>query len=37
MGIGWPLKAFFMFVIFTLPYEIIISVILGIRNKKDYS
>lgn len=36
MGIGWPLKVIFMFVIFTIPYEIIMSVILGIRNKKDY-
>lgn len=34
MGIGWPLKAAFNFVFLILPYEIIMSIILAIRNKK---
>ena len=34
MGIGWPLKAIFSFVFIILPYEIIMSLILGIKNKK---
>ena len=34
MGIGWPLKAAFGFVFLILPYEIIMSIVLGIRNKK---
>ncbi len=34
-GIGWPLKAIINFIIIVLPYEIVISIILGIRSKTN--
>jgi len=34
MGIGWPLKAIFSFVFLILPYEVIMSIIIGTRSKK---
>lgn len=33
MGIGWPLKALFAFVLFTLPINLIVSIVYGIKRK----
>ena len=34
MGIGWPLRAMFACVFYTLPMNAIVSVILGLKKKK---